>query len=112
MADLVDSDTHFVCQGCPFGCVLEVAIDADGEIVSVEGNTCKKGLAHAQSVADFARKHGITLPEANKALKEAAETESARSAEDGSGESAGSETPKPRGYRAFRREHARKRSES
>lgn len=36
-----------ICVSCPVGCELTVTID-EGEIVDVEGNTCKLGLDYAE----------------------------------------------------------------
>lgn len=33
---------HLTCIGCPLGCPLEVTL-SDGEVVSVTGNTCRRG---------------------------------------------------------------------
>ena len=39
------------CIGCPLGCTLNVSLE-DGRVVSVTGNTCKKGddYAHKECV--------------------------------------------------------------
>ncbi len=42
-----------ICIGCPLGCPLTVTMEA-GEVVKVEGNTCKRG-------DDYARKE-VTNP--------------------------------------------------
>lgn len=39
---------HMTCVVCPRGCPLTVGLE-DGKIVSVTGNTCKRGLAYAQA---------------------------------------------------------------
>ncbi|MCR5639992.1 MAG: DUF1667 domain-containing protein [Lachnospiraceae bacterium] len=44
---------NLTCIGCPMGCQLEVTID-QGTVVSVTGNTCKRG-------DDYARKE-VTNP--------------------------------------------------
>lgn len=44
---------ELICIGCPLGCPLTVTMEA-GEVVSVEGNTCKRG-------DDYARKE-VTNP--------------------------------------------------
>ncbi|MBR2876526.1 MAG: DUF1667 domain-containing protein [Clostridia bacterium] len=36
-----------ICVSCPLGCPIEVEID-NGEILSVTGNTCKRGDAYAR----------------------------------------------------------------
>ncbi len=38
---------ELICIGCPLGCLITVNMD-DGEIVSVTGNTCKRGDAYAR----------------------------------------------------------------
>ena len=35
------------CIGCPLGCMITVGMEA-GEVVSVTGNTCKRGDAYAR----------------------------------------------------------------
>ena len=44
---------ELICIGCPMGCPLKVEMD-NGEVVSVSGNTCKRG-------DDYARKE-VTHP--------------------------------------------------
>lgn len=44
---------QLTCIGCPMGCQLEVTMDG-GEVISVTGNTCKRG-------DDYARKE-VTHP--------------------------------------------------
>lgn len=44
---------NLICIGCPMGCPLEVTLE-NGEVVSVTGNTCKRG-------DDYARKE-VTHP--------------------------------------------------
>ncbi len=44
---------NLICIGCPLGCTLTVTI-GDGEVVTVTGNTCKRGV-------DYARKE-VTHP--------------------------------------------------
>ena len=36
------------CVSCPLGCPIEVEIE-NGEVISVAGNTCKRGDAYARS---------------------------------------------------------------
>ena len=39
-------ERNLTCIGCPLGCALKVTIDGEmenGEVVSVTGNTCKRG---------------------------------------------------------------------
>ncbi|MGN0157897.1 MAG: DUF1667 domain-containing protein [Brotaphodocola sp.] len=38
---------ELICIGCPLGCPLTVTMDA-GEVISVEGNTCKRGDVYAR----------------------------------------------------------------
>ena len=38
---------ELVCIGCPLGCPLTVELDGD-EVVSVSGNTCKRGDVYAR----------------------------------------------------------------
>ena len=44
---------NLTCIGCPLGCAVQVVLE-NGEIVSVSGNTCKRG-------DDYARKE-VTHP--------------------------------------------------
>ena len=37
-----------ICVSCPLGCPIEVEIE-NGEVVSVAGNTCKRGDAYARA---------------------------------------------------------------
>lgn len=41
------------CISCPIGCLVEVEQAENGEIVSISGNTCKRGesYAHAECTA-------------------------------------------------------------
>ena len=36
-----------ICIGCPMGCMITVSME-DGEVVSVTGNTCKRGDTYAR----------------------------------------------------------------
>lgn len=38
-----------ICVSCPIGCPIEVEVGEKGEVVSVKGNTCKRGITYAQS---------------------------------------------------------------
>ncbi|NLU23903.1 MAG: DUF1667 domain-containing protein [Clostridiales bacterium] len=57
------------CIGCPLGCTLNVALE-EGRVVSVSGNTCKKGddyahkecVAPARTVTGTVRISGGSLP--------------------------------------------------
>lgn len=39
---------NLVCVSCPLGCSIEVEME-NGEVISVTGNTCKRGDAYARS---------------------------------------------------------------
>ena len=39
---------NLICVSCPLGCPIEVEIE-NGEILSVTGNTCKRGDAYART---------------------------------------------------------------
>lgn len=39
---------NIVCVSCPLGCPIEVTME-NGEVVSVKGNTCKRGDAYART---------------------------------------------------------------
>ena len=41
------TEREIVCLQCPLGCRMKVRLDAQGDVVSVEGNTCPKGEAYA-----------------------------------------------------------------
>lgn len=41
------SKREFTCIGCPMGCALQVEIE-NGCIISVTGNTCKRGEEYAK----------------------------------------------------------------
>lgn len=41
-----DKET-LICVTCPMGCGLDVTV-ADGQVISVEGQGCKRGMAYAQ----------------------------------------------------------------
>ena len=92
-----------VCNGCPFGCVLSISLDEEGKVAHVEGNTCEKGLAHAHEVASLARELGISLAQARERL-DATDPDNVSASADAV------ENPKTHGYRAFRKERARKRA--
>ena len=38
---------ELVCVSCPLGCALKVELDDNGAVVSVSGNTCKRGEKYA-----------------------------------------------------------------
>ncbi len=38
---------ELVCVSCPLGCALKAEINDKGEVVSVTGNTCKRGEKYA-----------------------------------------------------------------
>ena len=37
------------CIVCPMGCQIEAELDAEGHVVSVTGNTCKRGENYART---------------------------------------------------------------
>ena len=39
---------NLICVSCPLGCPIEVEIE-NGEVISVTGNTCKRGDAYARA---------------------------------------------------------------
>jgi CxxC motif-containing protein len=39
---------NLICVSCPLGCPIEVEIE-NGEVISVTGNTCKRGDAYART---------------------------------------------------------------
>ncbi len=40
---------ELVCVACPLGCPVTVTFDADGNVQTVTGNTCKRGDAYART---------------------------------------------------------------
>lgn len=40
---------ELICVACPLGCPITVDFDADGNVSSVIGNTCKRGDAYART---------------------------------------------------------------
>lgn len=38
-----------ICVSCPLGCPIKVELSESGEVVSVTGNTCKRGEQYAVS---------------------------------------------------------------
>lgn len=42
------SKRNLTCIVCPLGCSLEVAIE-NSQVVKVEGNSCRRGIAYAES---------------------------------------------------------------
>lgn len=44
---MAEEKRELICINCPLGCMLTVTL-ADGEVVSVEGNTCKRGDAYGR----------------------------------------------------------------
>ena len=39
---------ELTCISCPLGCPLKVEADSDGNVLSVTGNTCKRGEAYGR----------------------------------------------------------------
>lgn len=44
---MAEEKRELTCINCPLGCQLTVSI-CDGEVVSVEGNTCKRGALYGR----------------------------------------------------------------
>lgn len=40
---------NIICVSCPMGCGITVELNDAGEVVSVKGNTCKRGDAYART---------------------------------------------------------------
>ena len=38
---------ELICVSCPIGCALSVELDENGNVLSVSGNTCKRGEKYA-----------------------------------------------------------------
>ena len=56
---------ELICIGCPMGCAMTVTVES-GAVVSVDGNTCKRGgeYAHREVIAPT-RMLTTTLPVSN-----------------------------------------------
>ncbi len=39
---------ELICVSCPIGCAVTVTLDENNEVVSVTGNTCKRGDSYAR----------------------------------------------------------------
>ena len=39
---------ELTCISCPLGCPLKVETDGQGQVLSVSGNTCKRGEAYGK----------------------------------------------------------------
>ena len=67
-----------ICVACPMGCQISVELNDDGEILSVTGNTCKRGDAYAHKevthptriVTSTVRVSGGTIPMVSCKTKE------------------------------------------
>ncbi len=44
------------CIVCPKGCPLKISLDGDGKILSVEGNSCKRGIVYAEDECTHPRR--------------------------------------------------------
>lgn len=42
-------ERKFICVSCPLGCGLNVILDDKGEVASVTGNSCPRGMAYAKT---------------------------------------------------------------
>lgn len=42
-------DRHLTCIVCPKGCDITVSLGDDGKVLSVAGNTCRRGAAYAEN---------------------------------------------------------------
>ena len=40
---------NIICVSCPMGCGITVDLNDNGEVISVKGNTCKRGDAYART---------------------------------------------------------------
>ena len=45
--EIIMEEKNLICIGCPMGCPLTVKME-HGEVVSVTGNTCKRGDIYAR----------------------------------------------------------------
>lgn len=61
---------ELTCISCPLGCPLKVELDESGRVVSVTGNTCKRGeeygkkevTAPTRTVTSTVRVEGASVP--------------------------------------------------
>lgn len=44
------------CIVCPKGCTLNVKLDDNGGVISVSGNTCKRGVSYAEAECTHPRR--------------------------------------------------------
>ena len=51
-------ERHLICIGCPVGCALTVKTE-QGAVISVEGNTCKRGREYGEKAVSYTH---LTLP--------------------------------------------------
>ncbi len=40
---------EMTCIVCPMGCTLEIELAEEGKLLSVKGNTCKRGVKYAEA---------------------------------------------------------------
>ena len=40
---------EMTCIVCPMGCVMEIELSEGGQVLSVKGNTCKRGAKYAET---------------------------------------------------------------
>lgn len=40
---------EMTCIVCPMGCAMEIELSEDGQVLSVKGNTCKRGAKYAET---------------------------------------------------------------
>jgi CxxC motif-containing protein len=65
----VRDQREFICVTCPVGCAINAVVE-DGELVEIEGHTCKRGIAFVEEeltaprrmLTTTVRVHGGTLP--------------------------------------------------
>ncbi|WP_343207906.1 DUF1667 domain-containing protein [Anaerolentibacter hominis] len=57
---------NLTCINCPLGCELEVELDDSGQVISVRGNTCRRGEEYARKeVSNPTRIVTTTVPVIN-----------------------------------------------
>lgn len=47
--DVKNGKREMTCIVCPKGCTLEIELTEDGKVLSVKGNTCKRGAKYAET---------------------------------------------------------------
>ena len=49
-------ERFLTCIVCPRGCQLKIELEDDGRILSIEGNSCKRGITYAEDECTHPRR--------------------------------------------------------